>query len=148
MWKVRNLRCPLKEFKDFKRNFYHFYLSLSLPSLVPLCRQNPIKGLVNHTHMLCITLPVCFCYITKLRNYFPTRQVRVVRFYVSSCPPPPRPPRRPHASSGWQCSPPDLNRELWLAVFPAGGGSVPRRTSSASSAWQRSPPDQTATHNH
>ena len=42
------------------------------------------------------------------------------------------------ASSGWQCSPPDLNRELRLAVFPAGppprasAGSVPRRASTGS----------------
>ena len=41
------------------------------------------------------------------------------------------------ASSGWQCSPPDLNREFRLAVFPAGpqprasAGSVPRRASTA-----------------
>ena len=42
------------------------------------------------------------------------------------------------ASAGWQCSPPDLNRELRLAVFPAelqprasAGSSVPRRTSTA-----------------
>ena len=42
------------------------------------------------------------------------------------------------ASSGRQCSPPDLNRQLRTAVFPAGpqppvpDGSVPRRTSTAS----------------
>ena len=36
------------------------------------------------------------------------------------------------ASSGWQCSPPDLNRQLRTAVFPAGpqprapDGSLPR----------------------
>ena len=58
------------------------------------------------------------------------------------------------ASAGWQCSrldlnrpPPDLNRELRLAVFPArpqlrgSRGSVPRRTSTASFGWQCSPPD-------
>ena len=66
--------------------------------------------------------------------------MRVVRFYVScrflilpvlvlrlvfSC------------SSGWQCSPPDLNCEGRVAVFPAGpqlrapAGSVPRRSSTS-----------------
>ena len=51
------------------------------------------------------------------------------------------------ASSGWQCSLPDLNREFRVAVFPAGPqlrvplGSVPRRTSTASFGWQCSPPD-------
>ena len=63
-------------------------------------------------------------------------QVRAVGFCVSCLPPspPPAPSPRPQppasdgsvplrtstASSGWQCSPPDLNRELQLAVFPAG----------------------------
>ena len=40
--------------------------------------------------------------------YFPTCQVRVARFYVSSRPPPP------------PCPPPDLNRKCRMAVFPAG----------------------------
>ena len=47
-------------------------------------------------------------------------------------------PRRTSAASvGWQCSSPDLSRQLWMAVFPAGpqprasAGSVPRRTSTA-----------------
>ena len=95
-------------------------------------------------------------------SFFPTCQVRVVRFCVSCrAPPPPAPPPPPQprvsdgsvlrqtstASSGLQCSPPDLNRQLQTAVFPTGpqpqvqDGSVPRRTSTASSGRQRSPPD-------
>ena len=78
---------------------------------------------------------------------FPTCQVRVVSFYVSSsafsssCSSP------PPASSRWQCSPPDLNCQLTMAVFPTGpqrqalDGSVPHRTSTASARWQCSPPD-------
>ena len=104
--------------------------------------------------------------------FFPTCQVRVVRFYVSCLAPflsfpllspsstanvswqfsplngkVPRLARSPHGSvprrtstprSGWQCSPPDLNRELRSAVIPAepqlraSAGSVPRWTSTAS----------------
>ena len=69
-------------------------------------------------------------------------------------------PCSPTATSAWQCSPPDLNRELRLAVFPTGPqprvslgsvprqtsrrlplGSVARRASTASFGWQCSPPD-------
>ena len=108
-------------------------------------------------------------------RYFPTWQVRVVGFYVShssafSFSPAPQ-PRAPDgsvptqtstASSWWQRSCPDLNRELPAAVFPTGpqprspdssaptqtstassNGSVPARTSTASSTassrWQCSP---------
>ena len=74
-------------------------------------------------------------YIHKYINntFFPTCQVRVVRFYVSClpppcppspCPPPPRPPPPPPP-------PPDLNRKCRMAVFPGPQprvplGSVPR----------------------
>ena len=73
--------------------------------------------------------------------FFPTCQVRVVRFYIS--------PISSSASSASsrtstttiqaQCSLPDLNRELQTQVFPAGpqpqpsAPSVPCRTSTASS---------------
>ena len=82
-----------------------------------------------------------------LHVFFPTCQVRVVRFYVSCLTG--RVPRQTStASAGWQRSPPHLNRQLWMAVFPAGpqlrvplgsfparpqppapAGSVPLRTS-------------------
>ena len=71
--------------------------------------------------------------------FFPTCQVRVVRFYVSRVlllplpspsPPPPSPPqwaatssvpyRTSTASSHIQCSLPDLNRDPLSPVFPAG----------------------------
>ena len=79
-----------------------------------------------------------------LSDWFPNVPHIVVRFYVSCRPPPPPPPPPPclvllllqtsSASAGWQCPrrtstarvawqcspPPDLNRELRLAVFPAG----------------------------
>ena len=77
----------------------------------------------------------CFCF-----SLFPTCQERVVRLYVSCLAvllssPPPRPPQpcvsdgslnrqlrtaASAASSGWQCSPPDLNCQLGTAVFAAG----------------------------
>lgn len=63
---------------------------------------------------------VCTC-----RFLFPTRQVRLVGFSVSSCPPPPAPPSRP------SCPQPR-----------ASAGSVPRRTSTAKVVWQCAPPDR------
>ena len=101
--------------------------------------------------------------------FFPTCQVRVVRFYVSCLllsspppPPPPRPPRPPaqprpsthsvlcrtstttiHA----QCSLPDLNHDHPRPVFPAGPQprvsppSVPCRTSTTTIHAQCSLPD-------
>ena len=75
--------------------------------------------------------------ILSCRNHvfplFPTCQVRVVRFYQSCSPPPPRhpppPPRSPDpsghcrtstASSRSQWALPDLNRELQIPVGTAG----------------------------
>ena len=60
------------------------------------------------------------------------------------------------ASSGWQCSPPDLNRKFRLAVFRTGpqprvlAGSVPRRTtqSQAQPQTQSQTQPQTRSHNH
>ena len=91
------------------------------------------------------TSPSRPCHLTSI---FPTCQF--ARFYVSaalllsssssSSP-------SSTASVGWQCSSPDLNRQLWMAAFPAGpkppapDGSVPRRNSTASTARQCSPPD-------
>ena len=72
--------------------------------------------------------------------FFPTCQLRVVRFYVNSRPPPPPqlpapdgslPHQTSTASARWQWSPPDLNRQLPIAVFLTGpqpsaqDGSVP-----------------------
>ena len=87
-------------------------------------------------------------YMRMQKNmFFPTCQVRVVRFYVSclvllllvlvlllSSPPPRRPPR-PTATRDPQCSLPDLNHDHPRPVFPAGpqprpsAPSVPCRTS-------------------
>ena len=83
-----------------------------------------------------------------MKVFFPTCQVRVVRFYVSclvlllSSPPPPRPPPprrprppRPTATRDPQCSLSDLNHDHPCSVFPAGPQprpsmlSVPCRTS-------------------
>ena len=87
--------------------------------------------------------------------FFPTCQVRVVRFYVSCLllprppPRPPRPPRRPcpTAISDLQCSLPDLNHDHPRPVFPAGPQprpstpSVPCRTSTTTIHAQCSLPD-------
>ena len=102
--------------------------------------------------------------------FFPTCQVRVVRFYVSclllsspphlllissSSPPPPprrpppRPPRppRPTATRDPQCALPDLNHDHHRPVFPAGPQprvsppSVPCRTSTTTIHAQCSLPD-------
>ena len=89
--------------------------------------------------------------------FFPTCQVRVVRFYVScllllssplliSSPPPRRPPR-PTATRDPQCSLSDLNHDHPRPVCPAGPQprsstpSVPCRTSTASIRAQCSLPD-------
>ena len=77
-------------------------------------------------------LVVCF--------FFPTCQVRVVRFYVSWLPPPPSAFRR-------LPPPPDLNHDHPRQVFPAGPQprastpSVPCRTSTATIHAQCSLPD-------
>ena len=89
----------------------------------------------------------------KLKNFlfFPTCQVRVVRFYVScllllSSPPPRRPPR-PTATRDPQCSLSDLNHDDSRPVCPAGPQprpstpSVPCRTSTASIRAPCSLPD-------
>ena len=116
---------------------------------------------------------LCFCFLLFL---FTTCQVRAVRFYVSFTPPPPSsfllpppsssflvlppsdlscklviavPRQTQTASLGSECSPPDLNRKLVIALFPAGPeqqaqdqslpcrtqlqASVPCRTRTASS---------------
>ena len=87
--------------------------------------------------------------------FFPTCQVRVVRFY-QSCSPPRPPPRSPDpsghsrtstASSRSQWALPDLNRDFQIAVGTA--GPQPRlpdrsghcRTSTATSRSQWAPPD-------
>ena len=86
---------------------------------------------------------------TKIVQFFPTCQVRVVRFYVSPCPPPspPLPPRPPliTATICVQFSLPDLNLVLLYCdhlcpVFSAGPqprpfvASVPCQTSTRPSA--------------
>ena len=93
-----------------------------------------------------------------LHAFFPTCQVRVVRFYVSL--PRPPPPRPPPDGPQWQCSPPDLNHERWLAVLPAGPqprallGSVPQHTTTSPNTQpqrhiQSTQPQHTITaHNH
>ena len=116
------------------------------------------------------------CCITALRfsslarewpeQFFPTCQVRVVRFYQScSPPPPPRPPPPPHppppprspdpsvhsrtstASSRSQWALQDLNRDFHIAVATAGpqprlpDRSVHCRTSTATSRSQWALPD-------
>ena len=95
--------------------------------------------------------------------FFPTCQVRVVRFYVSclllSSSPPPPPPAQPRPSTHSvlcrtstttihaQCSLPDLNHGHPRPVFPAGPQprpstpSVPCRTSTASIHAKCSLPD-------
>ena len=99
---------------------------------------------------------------SEVARYFPTCQVRVVRFYVScllllsspllliSSPPPPRrPPRppRPTATRDPQCSLSDLNHDHPCSVFPAGPQprvsmpSVPCRTSTMTIHAQCSLPD-------
>ena len=117
--------------------------------------------------------PLCFVFLHSIRA---TWQVRGVRFYASSFSFPARPQlpapdgsvpcRTSTASSDWQRSPPDLNRQFRSAVFPAGpqqralvgsvprqasttrfGGQcsrVPRRTSTASFGWQCSRRTSTA----
>ena len=105
------------------------------------------------------------------RVFFPTCQVRVVRFYQSCSPPPPPPPLPPPppypppprspdpsghsrtstasstASSRSQWALPDLNRELQIAVGTAGpqprlpGRSGHCRTSTATSRSQWALPD-------
>ena len=98
---------------------------------------------------------------------FSTCQVRVVRFYVScravllssspllflllllnrECRLAEFPCRTSTASVGRQCSPPDFNCQLRMAVFPAGpqppvlDGSVPCQASTTSFGGQCSPPD-------
>ena len=88
-------------------------------------------------------------------SFFPTYQVRVFRFYVSwtassseQQPLDQSDPRRTStASSGSECSPPDLHRKLRIRAFPAGpppqaqDQSVPRRTSAASCGSKCSPTD-------
>ena len=95
-------------------------------------------------------------------SFFPTCQVRVVRFYQRCSPPPPPPPHPPPpprspdpsghsrtstASSRSQWALPDLNRELQIAVGTAGpqprlpGRSGHCRTSTASSRSQWAQPD-------
>ena len=98
--------------------------------------------------------------------FFPTCQVRVVRFYQSCSPPPPPPPlppppphpppppRSPVGTAGPpprapdpQWALPDLNRELQIAVGTAGpqprlpGRSGHCRTSTATSRSQWALPD-------
>ena len=74
-------------------------------------------------------------YVKLLYSFFPTCQVRVVRFYQSCSPPPPPPPpspprpppRSPDPSGHCRTSTassrsqlPDLNRELQISVGTAG----------------------------
>ena len=77
---------------------------------------------------------ICRCVRQNIcKVFFPTCQVRVVRFYQSCSPPPPRPPppRSPDPSghcrtstascrSQWALPDPDLNRELQIPVGTAG----------------------------
>ena len=84
--------------------------------------------------------------MTGLQYFFPTCQVRVVRFYVS-CPAPSSPspsPRRTSSASSWsQWSSPDLICQFCLAVVVAGPhlraldrSGRPRTTSASSwSQW-------------
>ena len=107
-----------------------------------------------------------FAVLWNQHSFFPTCQVRVVRFYVrllassfllppSLLLPPPLagpqlqaldrsvPPRRtPIATSRSQCSPLGLHRKLRIRVFPAGpqlrapDQSVPRQTSTTKNPWR------------
>ena len=95
--------------------------------------------------------------------FFPTCQVRVVRFYQSCLlpsapafrfrllPRPPRPPR-PTAIRDPHCSVPDLNHDHPCSVFPAGPQprpstpSVPCRTSTTTIHAQCSLPDLNREH--
>ena len=95
---------------------------------------------------------------SKIMFYFPTCQVRVVRFYQSCSPPPPPPPpprspdpsghsRTSTASTRSQWALPDLHRELRIPVGTAGpqprlpGCSGHCRTSTATSRSQWALPD-------
>ena len=136
-----------------------------------------VEGLITHFHWLEefrreTTTPMtpmpkrtfqCFCFFLNgfYLMFFPTCQVRVVRFYVScllllssplliSSPPPRRPPRRPPrptATRDPQCSLSDLNHDHPRPVCPAGPQprpstpSVPCRTSTVSIRAQCSLPD-------
>ena len=75
---------------------------------------------------------------------------RLLDFMSATPSPHPSRPPPPPASSRWQCSHPDLNCKLRMAVFPTGpqpqqprapDGSVPIRTSTESSRRQCSHPD-------
>ena len=99
--------------------------------------------------------------LLKFVCFFPTCQVRVVRFYVCSpsppCPPPSSPSSPPSPSSSSSSSPPsfspsswtDFNMELQIAVCSTGPHrgspkcSVQRRTLPGSSRADRAAPDLT-----
>ena len=81
---------------------------------------------ISSRHSLVLTLVVC-CSV-KSAFFFPTCQVRVVRFYVRLLPssflppssfltPSSAPRRTSTASSGSECSPPDLNHKESLKIY-------------------------------
>ena len=116
-----------------------FYVEkLSQPPLVPV----PIRiGFTPSSLKIVpsweLTYPLPKVLLSRWFSFFPTCQVRVVRFYVSTCPPPPPPPPPPSPSplrprpppplcpsvaSMWvQCDAPDSLAILWdQSVWRAG----------------------------
>ena len=127
---------------SFTRDFIHTVLETGPILLTKASHLNSIR---------CQDWERRWCHV--LFDFFPTCQVRVVRFYQSCSPPPPPPPPPPHppppprspdpsghsrtstASSRFQWAQPDLHRELQIPVGTAGpqprlpGRSGHRRTS-------------------
>ena len=142
---IARVRCDSLQWNDFRSHSVH---PKNLPNTSKLFSCDAVtRSLVSRS---------------PSTTWFPACQVRVVRilcqlpsafssssFSASSASSGWQCSRRTStASVYWQCSPPDLNREGRLAVFPGGpqprvpvGSSVPRRTSTASFGWQCSPPD-------
>ena len=105
---------------------------------IAIIRDTVSRFLTYHLWCFKVNVPRIMCNISLFPyyGYFPTCQVRVVRFYQSCSPPPPPPlpPPPPHppppprspdpsghsrtstASSRSQWALPDLNRELQIAV--------------------------------
>ena len=141
-------------YPEYSMNIQH---SGSLAMIwVAIILNNQVVELLNQSNRTCFSIRCQSCY----SSFFPTCQVRVVRFYVSclllSSPPPPAQPR-PSTHSVLcrtstttihaQCSLPDLNHDHPRPVFPAGPQprpstpSVPCRTSTASIHAKCSLPD-------
>ena len=105
-----------------------------------LRQEKQLSGLSDKSNQQCLELIA----LSGISLFFPTCQVRVVRFYVSPIflpsflrpflPSPPRPPRPP---------PPDLNHDHPRPVFPAG----PRPRHTTTNTTTNTQP-QTHNHNH